>query len=137
MMALARRLLDSEAESGARAPGSSSVVFRVCERLYQALSPLTGAAGFRALLSRALVLASEEVRWLKAVHVKSDGSLEGLGKIQEQLTAREIAEGETVLAANLLGLLVTFIGGGLTLQLLQDVWSTFDDVRTIIPGTNP
>jgi hypothetical protein len=137
MMTLARRLLDAEAEAGTRPAGSSSVVFRVCERLYRTLSPLTGAAGFRALLSRALVLSSEEVRWLKAVHVKSDGSLEGLAELKQQLSPREIVEGETVLAANLLGLLVTFIGGGLTLQLLQDVWATFDDVRTITPDKNP
>jgi hypothetical protein len=137
MRVLARRLLDAEAESGTRAAGTSSVVFRVCERLYQTLSPLTGATGFRALLARALVLSGEEVRWLKAVHVNADGSLDGLGELEKQLTPREIAEGETVLAANLLGLLVTFIGGGLTLQLLQDVWATFDDVRTITPGKNP
>jgi hypothetical protein len=136
-MALARRLLKTEAESGTRAAGSPSVVFRVCERLYQSLSPLTGAAGFRALLARALTLAGEEVRWLKAVHVKGDGSLEGLGELEQQLSARELAEGELVLAANLLGLLVTFIGGNLTLQLLQDVWTTFDDVRTITPDKNP
>ena len=134
MMALARRLLKAEAESGTRAAGSSSVVFRVCERLFQSLRPLTGPAGFRALLARALALSSEEVRWLKAVHVKADGSLEGLGDLEEGLSPREVEEGELILAANLLGLLVLFIGGGLTLQLLQDVWATFDDVRTITPG---
>lgn len=132
-MALARRLLETEARSGPRAPGSGSVVFRVCERLYQTLTPLTGQSGFRALLSRALVLASEETPWLKSVNVKSDGSLDGMAELQDQLSPAEIAQGETVLAANLLALLVTFIGGGLTLQLLQDVWATFDDVKTIMP----
>jgi hypothetical protein len=137
MMALARRLLASEAESGKRAPGSPSVVFRVCERLYASLSPLTGAAGFRALLSRALALSTDDVPWLKAVRVKADGSLEGLGELEGKLSPRVIEEGETILAANLLGLLVTFIGGGLTLRLLQDVWTTFDDVRTITPDKTP
>lgn len=79
-----------------------------------------GVAGFRSLLSRALSLASDEVRWLKAVHVNAYGSLEGLD--EGQLSDAEIAEGEAVLVAQLIGLLVTFIGATLTLQLLQQAW---------------
>jgi hypothetical protein len=71
-------------------------------------------------MSRALTLASDEVRWLKAVHVNADGSLEGLD--DAQLTDAEIAEGEAVLVAQLIGLLVTFIGATLTLQLLRQAW---------------
>ncbi|HEX5453228.1 MAG TPA: hypothetical protein VFX06_05495 [Stellaceae bacterium] len=81
---------------------------------------MAGVAGFRSLLSRALALADGEIRWLKAVHVDANGSLEGLD--EAQLSDAEIAEGEAVLVAHLLGLLVTFIGEALTLHLLHEAW---------------
>lgn len=117
---LARRLLALEASSEKNRAADGSAAFVVCEKLRLPFSTLAGAAGFRSLLSRALSLASDEVRWLKSVHVKADGSLEGLD--EAQLSAAEIAEGETVLVAQLIGLLVTFIGAILTLQLLQLAW---------------
>lgn len=95
-------------------------MFGVCEKLRQPLSMLAGVAGFRSLLSRALALAGDEVRWLKAVHVKADGSLEGLD--EAQLSDAEIAAGEAVLVARLIGLLVTFIGEALTVHLVQEAW---------------
>ena len=39
-----------------------------------------------------------------------------------QLADAEIAEGEAVLVAQLIGLLVTFIGEALTLHLLHEAW---------------
>lgn len=117
---LARRLLALEASSGRAREAAGSSAFYVCEKLRQSFSILAGVAGFRSLLSRALTLASDEVRWLKAVHVNADGSLAGLE--DAQLTDAEIAEGEAGLVAQLIGLLVTFIGATLTLQLLQQAW---------------
>ena len=81
-----------------------------------------GNAGFRALLSRALALANAEVPWLRAVQVKADGSLEGLEELHAQLDPDEIFEGRVVLLAQLLGLLVAFIGENLTLRLVREVW---------------
>jgi hypothetical protein len=70
-----------------------------------------GNTGFHALLSRALALANAEVPWLRAVHVKADGSLEGLDEPgKRKWTRKEIAEGALFLLAQLLGLLVAFIG---------------------------
>lgn len=117
---LARRLLALEASSGRAREATGSSAFYVCEKLRQSFSILAGVAGFRSLLSRTLTLASDEVRWLKAVHINADGSLEGLD--DAQLSDTEIAEGEAVLVAQLVGLLVTFIGATLTLQLLQQAW---------------
>ena len=117
---LAGRLLALEKPPGKSRDATGSAAFRVCERLRQALSIFAGAAGFRSLLSRALVLAGDEVRWLKAVHVKADGSLEGLDELQ--LSDADAAEGELVLVAELIGLLTTFIGEGLTLRLLHQAW---------------
>lgn len=116
---LAQRLLDSDAP---RKEGDGSAAFRVIGQLRQPLSVLVGSAGFRALLSRALALGSEEVRWLNGIHVNANGSLERLAEVCAQLPPDEIARGEAILIARLIGLLVTFIGAPLTAQLLQDVW---------------
>ena len=120
-------------ESAAAKPAgvNNSPAFRVCEKLRQPLSRLAGVAGFRSLLSRALALANDEVRWMKAIHVRADGSLEGLYEAQSQLSETEIADGEIVLIAQLIGLLATFIGEELTLRLVQESWpnAAFDDMN--------
>ena len=94
----------------------------VGEKLRPHLATLMGNVGFRALLLRALALANTDVPWLRAVHVKADGSLEGLDELTTQVDPDEIFEGCVVLLAQLLGLLVAFIGENLTLRLVRDVW---------------
>ncbi len=127
----AERLLVYEAKAG-NCPGpNESAAFRVCEKLRQPLEKFLGVAGFRALFSRALALANGEVPWLRALHIKADGSLEDLGELVAKLGEDEIASGEIVLVARLLDLLVTFIGPALTLGLIRDVWpkAAFDDLN--------
>lgn len=125
---IARRLMAYEAKTAtpARVGDHTSPAFRICEKLRHPLSRLAGVAGFRSLLSRALALASEEVRWLKTIRIATNGSLEGfkegLNDTQAQLSQQQIDQGEIVLVAQLLGLLMTFIGEGLTMQLLQQEW---------------
>jgi hypothetical protein len=104
--------------SGTKIPAT----FLVCEKLRTHLATLMGNVGFRALLSRALALANEEVPWLRAVHVKADGSLQGLDELKAQVAPEEIAEDGVVLVAQLLGLLAAFIGETLTLQMVREVW---------------
>lgn len=87
---------------------------RVCGKLRPPLIALTGTAGFRSLLSRALTLARREAQGLGAVRVQPDGSLEGL--------EGEATQARTVLVGYLLTLLITFIGETLTMRLLHDVW---------------
>jgi len=116
----ARGLLAYEAAAGQR--GAPRSPFRVCEKLRQPLGKVLGVAGFRALFSRALALASGEVSWLQGLHIKADGSLEGLQELEAKLEKDEIALGEVVLVARLMELLVTFIGPALTLRLIHDAW---------------
>jgi len=104
--------------SGTKAP---LVLGAVVDKLRRPLIILAGTHVFRSLLSRALALAIDEVRWLRAVHLKADGSLEFPADMA-QLHQKEIAHAEGVLITQLLGLLLTFIGEALTLRLLQDVW---------------
>jgi len=126
---LARRLLTYEAAAGKNSEPTESPAFRVCEKLRQPLCSLAGVAGFRSLLSRALALARAEAPDLSAVQVGADGSLKGLDELGPQRDKDMAMEGGALLIAQLLGLLLLFIGEGITLRLVQDVWpeSAFDD----------
>ena len=126
---LAGCLLAYEAAAGKNSEPTESAAFRVCEKLRQPLCSLAGVAGFRSLLSRALALARAEAPDLSAVQVGADGSLKGLDELGPQRDKDMAMEGGALLIAQLLGLLLLFIGEGITLRLVQDVWpeSAFDD----------
>jgi hypothetical protein len=68
------------------------------------------------------VLAAREVSWLGAAQVNAEGDLEGLETVGADLEPAQLLEGRVVLLAQLLGLLVAFIGPGLTSRLMGEVW---------------
>ena len=119
---LAQRLLAYEAVGDENSAPSESAASRVCAKLRGPLITLAGVAGFRSLLSRALTLARAEVPSLSAVQVAADGSLRGLDELVSQTDKEHAREGGAILIAQLVGLLLTFIGEGLTIRLVQDVW---------------
>jgi hypothetical protein len=119
---LAQRLLTYEAVADENSEPVESAAFRVCAKLRQPLITLAGIAGFRSLLSRALMLARAEAPSLSAVQVATDGSLNGLDELAPQTNKGQARDGGAVLIAQLLGLLLTLIGEGSTLRLVQDVW---------------
>ena len=97
---------------------------RVSEKLRRPLSTLAGSSGFRSLLARSLTLAKAQAPALSAVQVNPDGSLEGLGSGDQD------AESGVILIAQLLELLVTFIGEGLVLSLVLDSWPNFTGINS-------
>ena len=119
---LAQRLLDYEAVAGKNSEPSESAAFRVFAKLRRPLITLAGVAGFRSLLSRALTLARTEAPSLSAVQVAVDGSLKGLDELASQADKQQARNEGAILIAQLIGLLLTFIGEGLTLRLVQDEW---------------
>ena len=119
---MAQRLLAYEAVGDENSAPSESAASRVCAKLRGPLITLAGVAGFRSLLSRALTLARAEVPSLSAVQVAADGSLRGLDELVSQTDKEHAREGGVILIAQLVGLLLTFIGEGLTIRLVQDVW---------------
>ena len=124
---LARILLGYEAAVGKNSEPTESVTSRVCEKLRRPLSALAGVVGFRSLLSRALALAKAEAPSLSAVEIAADGSLQGLDQLRQtdkdnDENKAKADEGGPIIVAYLVGLLLTFIGEGLTLRLVQDVW---------------
>ena len=118
----ATRLIAHDTKANRPSETEGPGVQHICEKLRPHLATLMGNTGFRALLSRALALANKEVPWLRDVHVKSDGSLEGLEELPAQLLPDKIVEGNVVLLARVLGLLMAFIGKNLTIRLVRDVW---------------
>jgi len=119
---LTQRLLTYEAAAGETSEPAESAAFRVSAKLRRPLITLAGVAGFRSILSRALTLARAEAPGLSAVQVAADGSLKGLDELEPQIGKEQAREGGAILIAQLIGLLLTFIGEGLTLRLVQDVW---------------
>jgi len=115
----AEKLLAYEVASGGPAEAADSPGFRVCEKMRGPLCRLMGVGGFHALLSRSLALASTQISWLRELHIKPDGSVEGVTEVAARLDAHAVAEGEVVLVGHLLGLLVILIGPTLTLGLLH------------------
>jgi hypothetical protein len=108
-----RRLVAVEATLG-EPPGGAAA--RVCEKLRTPLARLAGVAGFRSLLSRAIALARAEAPSLAAVRLGDDGTLHGLDDSEPNRDAG------VAVVAQLIGLLVTFIGEPLTLGLVRDAW---------------
>ena len=124
----ARRLLAYEAASRKPAASEHSAAFHVFEKLRGPFGKLLGAGGFRVLLTRALILAGAETPWLRELQIKADGSVEGLDAQEGKLKARAVADGEVVLVAQLVSLMVTFLGKDLTMRLLQDIWPQMENV---------
>jgi hypothetical protein len=122
MRNLSRWLIAHERCEGNPAETSVMGCVCVCEKLRRPLSTLAGVAGYKALVSRALVLAKAEVPSLGSVQVRDDGSLDVPGPVEPERALDEVQKGGAALVAQLLGLLVTFIGLALTIQLVRDVW---------------
>src|SRR5450759_4775920 len=120
MRDFAVRLIAYETGGNESSATKSTAAFPVCEKLRPHLTTLMGNTGVRSLFSRALAQAKGEVSSLRAVQVKADGSLAGLDKLEGRADAEELAKGSVVLVAQLLGLLVAFIGEKLMLGIVSD-----------------
>jgi len=113
---LAERLVSYEAGKNS-STGEIPLEFPVIEKLRRHLIALVGIVGFSSLLSRTLVLARKQVPGLSVVQVKPDGHLDGLKEIDQGRT-----EAFAMLIAQLLALLVTFIGERLMMNIVADAW---------------
>jgi hypothetical protein len=122
MRNFAERLTVYETRGNEPAETATLAAFRACEKLRAHLATSVGNVGSRELVSCAFARASAEVPWLRAVQVKGDGQLEGLEALPAKLSPKELSEGEVILLAQLLGLLVAFIGERLTFRQVREVW---------------
>jgi hypothetical protein len=118
----ARIAIAAELQLGPASDTEVRAAFRVCEKLRQSLSALVGVTGFRLLRARALNLQRVEFPWLGQLEAKADGVLTCPAATEADLTEHEARAGSAALIAQLLGLLMTFIGTALTQRLLLDSW---------------
>jgi len=104
------------------APASDASGAVLNENLRLSLTRLTGADALVALLRRALTLARAQMPILQDAKVSADGRIEDLDRL---FNHDESVRQEAVLAitAQLLELLVTFIGERLTHRLVREALS--------------
>jgi len=129
MRDLAVRLMAWEAKASRSSGTRPKEVFLVCEKLRPHLSGLMGKTGYRALLSRALVMARQKASLPGTMRVTAEGTLDGLDEPEMRVDANKLAVGSAILIALLLELLAAFIGENMTLQIVREVWPkvTLDD----------
>lgn len=118
---LVKSLLAAEAEAEPVSSGQTHVAVRVCEKLRISLSQFVGADGFTSLLRRSVVLARAQVPSLKNVQVTARGHLEGIEVLAAGVDADGI-DAANEITAQMLGLLVDFVGDSLTRRLLRNAW---------------
>lgn len=117
----AKKLIAYEMSQTVTSELTPTAAFIVIEKLIPHFSALMGETGFRALISRSLMLASAEVVWLRDLRVEKDSSFEGLKELAAKIRPEELAAGGIVVLAQLLGLLMALIGEDLTLRLLSNI----------------
>ena len=131
---LARRILAyAPVEDKSSRPMESAAIL-ANEKLRPHLCALVGVAGYRGLLSRALMLTREELPSLVAVQVTAEGYLQGPSELEPHLDQDHAREGGAILLAQLLGLFISFIGEALTFRLVLAVAPHVDLTGTTKPG---
>lgn len=128
---LARQVLFYETGNVDEPAAFVAAAERVFSRLGWRLAGLFGVAGYRALLTRALVLARAEVDGLALVTVDAQvaGDLRGLAEFaaaqgDEPAVA---ADGFTAIFAHVIDLLTAFIGAQLTVRLVRESWPDIEE----------
>lgn len=121
---LALKVLAHHAGANAGAAAVATAALRTYDHLARASAQLIGQAGVDALTGRALHLAQQEYPWL--VYTREPEQPEApfsqivvCLKRQDPAVASEAAG---AVFGTLAGLLVTFIGEPLTMQLLRKAW---------------
>lgn len=118
---LARLLLALEAKRSEHSQEVQTDI-RVFDKLQAYLTNRVGVAGFQALLARSMALATAEVGWLREVRVLDDATFKGFTEAATQRPTKDVAAAHAAILAQLLGLLVIFLGEAITLRFVQDLW---------------
>ena len=115
-------------QAAANSLASADHVAAVCAKLRVTLIVFIGVAGYRSLLTRAIALAKVDEPSLAAVYVLADGSLTCTDAREGAADAKAPSPaGARALIAQLLDLLVVFVGRSLMLQLVRSAWSDMPD----------
>ena len=96
-----------------------------CVKLRTQLSTLMGNAGFNALLVRAIALTKKDLAGMIDLEVRPDGTLRELDPVELKANLPELSRASVAVLAELLGLLVAFIGEPLVVGIVQEIWPKF------------
>jgi hypothetical protein len=111
--------------------GSAQAAIRAFDKLRAHMCQFVGVDGYQSLLARARIMSKDDAAWLDSVRVLGDARLEGFLEAALDLDGPEIARGSAVLMGNLMSLLIKFIGAGLTVGLISEVWPGFAVSSTV------
>ena len=118
--AIARRLLASAAAEGQSAGDAVASTLSAYANVRVRFSQFLGPAGFDALMSRSLTIASSERKEFSGLRLDSEGIVQGLREYAEGRPVKEVLAALEDLLANFIDLLSTFIGEDLTQRLTTD-----------------
>ena len=126
----ARTLVAAEVGEAATAAELAVGAERACEKLHRHLARVIGEVGVRALFSRSLSVSAVAFPWLPAPEgVPADAPWRHLcTQIETQPVAIGL-EASVQVIATLIGLVARFIGDGLTLRLLAEVWPAINGLK--------
>jgi hypothetical protein len=125
MVALAEQLAAYEFVANGASAKVSSPGSIVCEKLRTQLSMLMGNAGFGALFARAIALTKAEFPSMSELEINPSGMIVDLDPVELKANLPELSRVSVRVLAELLGLLVAFIGEPLVLGLVQEIWPKF------------
>ena len=124
---LTTRLLSDEPARTESASAEMDRAVYALEKLRAPLKKLAGTAGYSMLLARAVALASKRDASLSPIRVDNDGALAGLAEVRQGSNGNTSAlHGGAIILAELLCLLVSFIGESLMLTLVREAWPNAD-----------
>jgi hypothetical protein len=121
---LARRVMKARL-SGSPASGTAvaEAMQGSCGELYRVLETAMGIGGLQALIDRAIQITSRDYPWMADVDAgTADCAMSGLTEAAAHLDARTALQGSAALLANILALLISFIGEDLTLRFVRHAW---------------
>ena len=95
---------------------------RACQKLCQRLSTLVTVEGYRAMLARAMQVAAVEFPFLDESSKGPPTSCLGDIATSNGIPKATVHDGLTAVLAGVIGLSITFIGEGLTVRAVGEVW---------------
>jgi|GEM_PF-2626618 len=96
--------------------------FRAVEQLCGRVATITGFAGLRTMLSRALRTTHSAFPWMRSAAASHAGTLEGMDLIHPLPDLQEAMRCEMAVLGSLIRLLRLLLGDGMTQELLRTVW---------------
>lgn len=121
---LARRILAREDGENMKSDGLAAALMQVLDRLSSHVGRLVGQVGYEVLLRRALHLAASDWPFLKSIPVRVSAEEVGLPGLAESVRDQDptvVRRCLVEILANLVWLLVTFIGEDVGSRLIQQV----------------